>query len=48
MNYPVSLHCEYDLGGADKGRRELTIPENEVLAAIKQDVATVKNLWKEA
>lgn len=45
---PFSLHCEYDLGGANKGRRELTIPESEVLAAIRQDVETVKRLWSEA
>jgi len=48
MNYPVSLHCEYDLGGADKGKRELTIPASEVLAAIKKDVDTVRTLWAEA
>jgi sugar phosphate isomerase/epimerase len=48
MNYPVSLHCEYELGGANKGRRELTMPETEVLAAIKRDVDTVRKLWNEA
>ncbi len=48
MNYAVSLHCEYDLGGANKGRRELTIPESEVLAAIRRDVDITRKLWKEA
>lgn len=48
MNYPVSLHAEYDLGGADKGKRELTKPKSEVLAAIKQDAVTVNRLWSEA
>lgn len=48
MSYPVSLHCEYDLGGANKGRRELTIPGSEVLAAIKRDVVTTRGLWDEA
>ncbi len=48
MNYPVSLHLEYDLGGAEKGRRELTKPRSEILAAIGQDVDTVKRLWNEA
>ena len=48
MNYPASLHCEYDLGGANKGRRELTRPASEVLAAIRQDVEKVKRLWNEA
>ena len=45
MNYPVSLHLEYDLGGAEKGRREPTMPKREILAAIKQDADTVKKLW---
>jgi L-ribulose-5-phosphate 3-epimerase len=48
MSYPISLHCEYDLGGANKGKRELTIPESDVLAAIKKDVETVKRIWKQA
>lgn len=46
MNYPISLHCEYDsLGGANKGKRKLTIPETEALALIKRDVEYVKKLW---
>jgi sugar phosphate isomerase/epimerase len=49
IDYPVSLHCEYDsLGGANKGRRELTIPESEALALIKRDVDYVKKLWQKA
>lgn len=49
IDCPVSLHCEYDeLGGANKGRRELTIPESEALALIKRDVDFVKKLWQEA
>ncbi len=48
MDYPVSLHLEYELGGAEKGKRELTEPKSEILAAIKQDVDTVKRLWNES
>ena len=48
MNCPVSLHLEYDLGGAEKGKIELTKPRSEVLAAIKQDVDIVKRIWKRA
>lgn len=48
MNYPVSVHCEYDLGGAEKGRREPTVPGEEILAAIRQDVVTTEKLWDEA
>ena len=48
MNLPISLHCEYDLGGAEKGRREPGKPKSEILATIKQDVVTVTKLWNEA
>ena len=48
MNYPVSLHCEYDLGGAEKGKKDPTMPREQILAAIKQDVSAVKTLWATA
>jgi L-ribulose-5-phosphate 3-epimerase len=48
MNYPISLHCEYDLGGAEKGKKDPTMPKEEILAAIKRDVDTVKRIWAEA
>ena len=44
-NYPVSLHLEYGLGGAEKGRTELTVSEAEVLNAIKHDVEMIISLW---
>lgn len=48
IKYPVSLHCEYDLGGAEKGRREPTMPKEDILAAIRQDVVMTEKLWEEA
>jgi L-ribulose-5-phosphate 3-epimerase len=42
----VSLHLEYDLGGANAGRREITIPREQVYAAMRRDLATVRALWK--
>lgn len=48
MNYPITLHCEHDLGGAEKGKKDPTIPRDEILAAIKQDIDTVKKTWAEA
>ena len=48
LDYPVSLHLEYDLGGAEKGKTEPTMPQSEVLNAIKQDVETIKRVWSEA
>ena len=38
INAPISLHYEYDLGGAGKGNRELTIPKQDVYAAMKRDL----------
>lgn len=34
---PMSLHYEQPLGGANRGRSELTIPEEEVITAIQRD-----------
>ena len=48
MNYPVSLHCEYDLGGAEKGKKAPTMPKEEILAAIKKDVDNIKQTWAKA
>lgn len=48
IDYPMSLHCEYDLGGANKGRRELTIPAQQVFDAMRRDVATARALWQES
>lgn len=45
---PISLHLEYPLGGADQGRRELTIPTSEVLDAMKRDLGVLKNWLREA
>ena len=45
INVPVSLHVEYDLGGAEKGKKEITIPKKEVFARIKKDLICVRELW---
>jgi L-ribulose-5-phosphate 3-epimerase len=42
----VSLHLEYELGGADQGRRELTIPREEVYRAMARDLAKFRELWR--
>lgn len=42
----ASLHLEYDeLGGANKGRRELTIPQKKVYAYMKQDLKRLQEFW---
>lgn len=45
---PVSLHLEYPLGGAEKGRFELTVDNQVVYDAMKKDLALIQQMWKEA
>ncbi|MGY8915088.1 MAG: sugar phosphate isomerase/epimerase, partial [Flavobacteriales bacterium] len=45
---PVSLHLEYDLGGAEKGDREISVDKKLVFDAMKRDLNKVQQLWKEA
>ncbi|QWX85190.1 TIM barrel protein [Cellulophaga sp. HaHaR_3_176] len=48
INVPVSLHVEYDLGGAEKGNTKITIDKDEVLSRIKKDLVYLKNAWNRA
>ena len=45
---PVSLHLEYPLGGAEKGKREITVDKQVVFDAMKSDLEKIQGLWKEA
>jgi len=45
---PVSLHLEYPLGGAEKGKSEITVDRTVVYDAMKSDLALVQKLWKDA
>lgn len=46
INVPVSLHFEYDLGGAEKGKRELSIDKKELFNYMKKDLNYLRELWK--
>ena len=48
INVPVSLHCEYDLGGAEKGNRQITVDAQVVFEAMKKDLIKIRELWKES
>ncbi len=48
INVPVSLHIEYDLGGAEQGLNKITIDKKEVLTRIKKDLVYLKEAWKKA
>ncbi|WP_400078737.1 sugar phosphate isomerase/epimerase family protein [Winogradskyella sp. R77965] len=46
INVPVSLHVEYDLGGAEKGKTKITMSKKEVLGRIKKDLVFLREAWK--
>ena len=46
INVPISIHAEYDLGGANHGARKLTIPAKKVIAALKQDLTRLKKIMQ--
>lgn len=48
INVPVSLHVEYDLGGAEKGATKISISKQEVLKRIKKDLIFIKEAWQKA
>jgi hypothetical protein len=45
---PLSLHYEYDLGGADSGANSLSMPRERVLEAMKKDLITLRKWLTEA
>jgi sugar phosphate isomerase/epimerase len=48
FNGPLQIHFEYPLGGANTGKTKLTMPQEEVFAAMKQDVQQLRGYLKEA
>ena len=48
INVPISLHLEYDLGGAEKGKSKIKVDKQVVYDAMKKDLITVQKLWKNA
>lgn len=48
INVPVSLHMEYPLGGAEKGKREITVDPQVVYNAMKRDLDKARKMWAEA
>ena len=45
INVPISLHVEYDLGGAEHGGKP-NIKNSEVFKRIKHDLDFIRDLWK--
>ena len=42
----MTLHLEYPLGGADKGKKELSIPKEQILQAMQKDLKFLKKFNK--
>jgi len=40
---PVSIHYEYDLGGAEHGKREITMSLKDIESWLKKDISFLKN-----
>ena len=40
----MTLHLEYPLGGADKGKSELTVPKEDVIQAMEQDLSFLEEM----
>ena len=48
ISIPLSMHFEYPLGGAENGNKELTIKKEDVLAAMRRDLTTLRKYLKES
>ena len=45
IDIPISLHCEYELGGANHGARAIELPRKTVFAALRRDLNFIRNRW---
>ncbi|MBB6109877.1 Sugar phosphate isomerase/epimerase [Mucilaginibacter lappiensis] len=44
---PMSLHCEYELGGAQDGAKQLTISKQQFTTAVQKDLSTLRGWLKD-
>ena len=44
----VSLHLEYDLGGAEKGRSKINVDKKVVFDAMRKDLNLIHEIWEKA
>ena len=48
VNVPISMHYEYDLGGAEHGSKTPKVDRQVIYDAMKRDLQKVKELWTQA
>lgn len=44
INVPISLHLEYNLGGADKGSKTIRVPGQKIIDAIQNDFRFIRKI----
>jgi L-ribulose-5-phosphate 3-epimerase len=44
----VQLHFEYPLGGADAGKRQITIDREQVFSAMRRDLQQLRSYLSDA
>jgi L-ribulose-5-phosphate 3-epimerase len=42
INVPITMHFEYDLGGAENGSKTIKIDKNEIISTMKKDLTLLK------
>lgn len=47
ISAPVSIHYEYDLGGAENGRNSTTMPLSEIKIKLQRDLKVLKDLFNQ-
>jgi L-ribulose-5-phosphate 3-epimerase len=48
LNGPFSMHFEYPLGGVENGAKQITVPKEEVMSAMKRDLVKFRLMLSEA
>lgn len=48
IKVPISLHLEYELGGAEHGASKINIDKNVIFKQMKKDLAYLKETWANA
>ncbi|MEO0527484.1 MAG: sugar phosphate isomerase/epimerase, partial [Bacteroidota bacterium] len=48
INVPISLHLEYDLGGAEHGNKKISMAMEEVFRHMKNDLTFLRETWRQA
>ena len=48
LDGPFSMHFEYPLGGIENGAKQITVPKEEIMKAMKHDLVLFKGMLSEA